>query len=98
VFEDATRGGGPDAGRIDVVLQRDRDAVQWPAPLAALLFGFHLARRRERLLSRDRDKRVDRGVESIDSLEACLSEIDGRCSSPSKKIRSFLHGQTGEIR
>ena len=94
VFEDAARGGRPDAGRIDVVLQRDGNAVQRPAPLAALLFGFHFARRRERLLSRDRDERVDHGVELIDSLEARLSEIDRRCTSPSKKIGSLLDGQT----
>jgi hypothetical protein len=97
VFEYATRGGRPDTGRIDIVLQRDGNAVQRPAPLAALLFGFHLARRRERLLTRDRDERVDRGVEPIDSLEACLGEIDGRYTSASKKIRRLLQGQTGEI-
>ena len=98
VFEDAARCGRPDAGRIDVVLQGDGNAVERPAPLAALLFGFHFACRRERLLSRDRDERVDRGVEPIDSLEARLSEIDRRCTSPSKKIGSLFDGQSGEIR
>ena len=63
VFEHAARGSRPNAGRIDVVLQRDGDAVKRPAPLAALLFGFHFARGRERLLSRDRDEGIDCGVE-----------------------------------
>jgi len=35
VFEDATRGGGPNAGCIDVVLQRDGNAVQRTANMSS---------------------------------------------------------------
>ena len=42
-------------GRVDVVLQRERNAVQRPAPLAARELGFERARLRERLLGEHRD-------------------------------------------
>src|SRR5262245_23534248 len=48
ILEDATGSSGSDASSVDIVLQRDRNPVQWSAPFSALLLGFHIPRRCKR--------------------------------------------------
>ena len=55
ILEQFARGGGTDAGGVDVVLERDGNAVQRAAPLAAPLLIGHLVRGVERLVARHGD-------------------------------------------
>ena len=87
-----------DAGRVDVVLERDRDAVQRPAPLPALLFRFHLPRRGERLLRDDRDEGVERRVVLLDPRQARLRQLDRRGALAADQIDGFLEGERGHVR
>src|SRR5262245_50193531 len=77
VLEYATRSSGSDAGCIDVVFQPDWNSVQWAAPLATLLLGFHFLGRCKRLLSRDCDNRIDRFVVFVDSRQTRFCQING---------------------
>ena len=97
VFEQLARRGGPDAHRVDVVLQRDRNAVEGSSPHPPLLLRLHLARGCQSLLPRDCDERIQGGVVTVNSLEAGLREIDWRCGSASQKFRRFLDRQAGQI-
>src|SRR5215471_11006480 len=68
ILEYTARRRGFDAGSIDIVFQRDRNAMKRTAPLATFLFAFHLARRRKRLVPRDSDECIQGRVVLIDSL------------------------------
>jgi hypothetical protein len=52
--------GRPNAGRIDVVLQGDGNPVEGASPFPSPLFGLHLPRGRECLISGDRNESVHR--------------------------------------
>jgi hypothetical protein len=66
------------AGRIDVVLQRQRNAVQRPPPASAAKLRFVHGRLLEREACRHRDVRVDTAVEAFDPLEIRLRQIERR--------------------
>src|SRR6185503_11913887 len=72
------RGRRQNAGRVDVVLEADRNAVQRAAILAADDLGLECARLLERALRRDRYIGVDARVDALDAIEIRAREIDGR--------------------
>ena len=65
-------------GRVDVVLEPDRNAVQRPAVAAARELRLERARLGERLLGRDRDVGVHARIQALDALEIGARELDGR--------------------
>src|SRR5688572_20399770 len=66
ILEDAAGGRRQYASSVDVVLERDRDAMERPARPAAPELALDLTGRSQRLLTRDGDKRVDRTIVSLD--------------------------------
>ena len=98
VLEQLARAGGANAGGVDVVLERDRNAVQRPAPLPTLLLGLHLPRRGERLFGDDGDEGVQLRVVLVDSLQARLRQLDRRDALAANEIDGFLEGERGQIR
>jgi hypothetical protein len=63
---------------IDVVFQRDRNAVQRPAPVSFDRLTLGASRVSERLFRRERDKRVQFLVDARDLIEARLGQLHGR--------------------
>ena len=78
ILEHAAAGGGSDTGCIEEVLHGDGNAVQRPAPFLALNFGLGVTRRVHRKLGRDGDKRVQCGVEFLNSFQGRLGDFNGR--------------------
>src|SRR5688572_33409206 len=70
ILEDAAGGCRQNASGVDVVLERDRDAMEWPARPAPPEFSLDLTGRSERLLAHDGDERVDRAIVSLDPRQA----------------------------
>jgi hypothetical protein len=62
IFEDCAGQSRPYASRIDVVLESERDAVEWSAPPAAPHLGVGFTRLRYGLISGHGDKSVEGGV------------------------------------
>ena len=77
LLEDTARSGGSDAGCINVVLQGNRNPMQWSASFPAPLLGFHFTRRCKRLLPRHCNEGINRLVVLVDSIETRLCKIDG---------------------
>src|ERR1700676_348109 len=76
IGEDRAGGCSAYAGCVDQIFQSNWNAVQRSAPSAALALGFEFACLRQRLLAHDRDVRVERRVEFLDSVQALLSKLD----------------------
>ena len=76
VLEERARTRGPDPSRVDVVFERDWNAVQWAATHAAFELGVHLARSGQSLFARDGDEGVDRLVVPIDACETGLCQFN----------------------
>jgi len=72
--------------------------VQRTAPSAARDLGFRVTSRGERLLPRDRDERIDRAIESIDSRQARLRQLQRRRRFSPEELGCLLQRQRGEIR
>ena len=96
IFKELARAGGADAGGIDVVFQGDGNAVKRPAPFAAPLLVLHLARLRERLISRNSDVGINGRIQLLGSLEAGLGELDGRHGFGAELLRGFLDGPSSK--
>jgi hypothetical protein len=69
---------GAHAGRIEEILERDRDTGQRSTRLAAGDLELHGARIAHRLIGGDRDERVHFGVARGYPLETCRRKLDGR--------------------
>src|SRR5690606_1139320 len=65
-----------DAGRINIVLDRDRDAVKRPSQSASNDLTLSGPRRLERLFSRDGDKRVKALIDPVDPIKTCFGQLD----------------------
>jgi hypothetical protein len=85
--EHVARRRRADAGRVDVVLQRDRNPVQRAAEFPVPLLRFHLPRGGERPIGGHRDERVQRRVEPADALPAEIREVDGRERALANQLR-----------
>src|SRR5438552_2584985 len=83
------RASGRQAVLIDQVLERHRDAVQRPFVLAAREFGIGIGGGRERLVTRDGDEGVQRGIERVDAGQARARELPRReLSAPEQSPRA----------
>jgi len=69
------RRGRPHARRVVEILDGDRYTMQRPATPARHDLSVCLLRLRPRLLSQDRDERVQPRVQIVDSRQACLDRI-----------------------
>src|SRR5262245_10714034 len=97
VFEHAARGGGSYAGGVEEVLERNWNSVKRPAPATSLNLGLRISRTGQRRLRGHGNERVQRGIDAVNSLEACLREIDGRHPLPTDLVRSLLEAQRREV-
>ena len=97
ILEELARARRPHSGGIDVVLGRDRHAVQRPAPLAAALLGVHVARGRARLLAHDGDVRIHRRIEPVDPRETGLRQFNRRDGLAANKVGRALQAQLREF-
>jgi hypothetical protein len=86
IFEQLAGGGGANASGINVVFQRDGDAVERSPPLPASLLILHDSRGCDRLFSSHGDEGIQRWIVPVDALKARLSEVDGRCNSPTEHL------------
>jgi hypothetical protein len=77
VLEEGARTGGSNAGRVDVVLERDGNAVHG-APPSAPSFRIELPSPLERLLPGNRDERVQRRIVRVDARQARLGQLHRR--------------------
>jgi hypothetical protein len=68
ILEQLTRSSGADAGSVDVVLQRDRDAMEWAARATVLELSFELARLGEGCLRGHGYEGVELWIELLDSI------------------------------
>ena len=59
VFKDRAGERGPDTRHVDVVLESDRNTVEWSAPLATSHFSFGFTRLPHCLLGGHRDEGVE---------------------------------------
>ena len=96
VVEHRAGGSRPDAGRVDVVLERNRNAVQRAAQPAGPLFGVERARLREGGLARHRDEGVDFRVVNLDALQAGVHEVGRRDRPRLDAGRCLAQSQAGE--
>jgi len=64
------------AGCIDVVLQRDRNAMEGPAPFASARFSFHLPRSLESGIGGDGDECIDGAIQLLDPPQTRLSQFN----------------------
>ena len=76
--EEPRMRGGPKAGRVDDVLERERDAVERPAVRAGHDLALRLARRDERGIGRDAQERVQAPIDSPDPVEKRSRVLDRR--------------------
>ena len=72
-----TAGSGANAGGVDVVLERDGDAVQRAAIVARCDLFFGLLCLCDREFGGHRDEGVQRGIQAVDAGEAFAREFDG---------------------
>jgi hypothetical protein len=77
VLIDAIGGGGANSGRVDVVFDRDGNAVERTAPFAAMQLSFHLPRAGQGLLPTNGNEFIHRSVVTLDPLETCLRGVRG---------------------
>ena len=78
VAEDLRARRRPDPARVDVVLDRDGDAVQRAQMIAGADHGLRRLRDLARLLSADGDVSVQRLVDARDALQQGVGELHGR--------------------
>jgi predicted ABC-type transport system involved in lysophospholipase L1 biosynthesis ATPase subunit len=75
---DGARGRRPDACRVDVVLEPERNAMQRSATPAARQLVGAAASVRERFVGKHRYKGAHLRVDALDAIEIGLRELDGR--------------------
>ena len=68
IFEDRARRSRANAGSVDIVLCRNRDAVQWTAPMSIRYLLLGLVRFRQRPFRSDGDEGVKARVVSLDAF------------------------------
>src|SRR5262249_16928569 len=78
VFEHAAGGGSPDAGRIEQILERDRHAVERPAPFAFADLCFGVARLLQSLIGCYRYKGIHHGIQAVDAGATHLRQFHRR--------------------
>ena len=86
--------GGDSALELHQVLQRDRDAVEWPDAVARAQGALRALGREPRLVRVDGHERVERGVTGRDPREERLDQVDGRQPAALESGREF--GEGGE--
>ena len=96
IVEHGARGRRAHTGRVDVVLEGDRNAVQRTAHAAGAPVGVERSGLRQRRFTRDRDERVDLWVVNVDAREARVHEIDGRHGARLQPRRRFGQREPGE--
>ena len=71
-------GGRPHPRRVDVVLEGDRDAVQWAPPTTEGQLLLECPRARQRGVFSERDEGVDAFIKPVDSVDICFYHIHRR--------------------
>ena len=95
--EDGAGGGGPHAGRVDVVLECDRDAVQRAAEFSGRLLGLKLPGLLQRVIPHHRDERVQLGIVDLDPGEARFHQLLWRDAAGSNARRRLGKGQVRQV-
>ncbi len=78
IFEQRTGSGGADAGGVDQILERERNAVQRAAPVAAPNLGFGLACLRQRGLRGHGNECIQSRIQLLDACQALGRQLDRR--------------------
>ena len=76
VGQDARARRGAHAARVELVLHRERDAVQRPERDAARDVVLRVSRGRQRRLAADRDVGAQAAVQPVDPLQVRARELD----------------------
>ena len=89
LFEQSARRRGSNPGGIKDVLQRQRNAVQRPSPTPMLDVLLRLTRLAPRRFRSYGDKRVKRGIQPFNPLQAVASQLHRRDHALLYLFRNF---------
>ena len=96
IVEHRARGGRSQARGVDVVLQRDRNAVERPPQSAGALFGVEHPGLGQSRFTCDGNEGVDLGVVHVDAREAGLHEVGRRDRAGLQPCRDLGQRQPGK--
>ena len=95
---DTGTAGGGHPGGVEYILERDRNAVQRPAPLASTDLRFRAPRIFERPVARYVEVAVEPAVEALDALQVSAAELDRREIAVAKASPHLFDGEVAELR
>ncbi len=97
IIEHGARRRCPHARGVDVVLQRDRYAVQRPTETPAPLLGVESSSLCEGLLAQHGDETVQFGVVDVDAGQTSFGKLGRGYGASAHLSRGFSQGQCGQV-